>query len=659
MEETALLMRQVRKAHLMDDTEIVEVTRRRRDHEYRLRARGAPRSAFLEYAEFERELAALLRVRSKKQKLKRRRADGIVLQARSRVNLVYSRAVKRFKGDVHLWLHYARHCVDTGTHRTAARVLARAIAMRPDSPDVWLAAIAFHYDTVGDVTGARKLAQRALRTIPEASTLWLNYFRLELSYLCKVIARRVAMRMAVPGGELSDSQPTGTKETSNEQPVSTEVSMQENGASVANKPAPESEDGPDDKNASEDESLEAMETENEHTPMDADSDFVSESESGSASELEPAEQEAALLPLKFWQGGVPIAVFRQARQKAKLQETDIFDYWRVTTEIPFVPAMFINQIVSDIESNTENSLVVRCISARLAFDTAEAKLKHIAPPEALKLKKDTMSVEQDNSAYDAALALVKTVAPSVHASLLEVLRGAEKPTKVETVSVVPILTNFIERAKRYFNEDMVAELTDELVDLQRRQQKAELGVDLTKLTLEGVAANGTFAAWKKFLDDSADASEVEKKKIREVLIESVAVPFRNAEQNRVAVLWVRWEDELKNLSRTMKVLMRYPSASKQVLLAAAESLKLFLEATTSQEKRDKIIVMLRDVFDKLAVIQSCKKDVDFWINYTEFERDVSRDATRSSTVIWKAKKMLSEPNSELFTEKLCIRSLAK
>lgn len=613
MDETAEHMQHIRRAKLLSDDEIRDVTRRRRDHEYQLRARGAPRSAFLQYAEFEREVAALLRTRAKKRKVRKSRSDRIVGVASSRINLVYSRAVKRFKGDVPLWLHYARHCVDTNAHRVAASVLARAMAMRPDSADVWLAAIAFHFDTIGDVTGARKLAQRALRLLPETTALWIHYFRLELSYLCKAIARRVTMQVPVPDSARNAAETLGKSDAN----AVTEL-------------------GDD-----------AVQTTNEGNASD---EVVGEKEN----ETDGVAKECGARPLSFWQGGIPFAVLRQAKETMSLETADIIEYWKITTEIPFTPAPLIERVVSMMQSN---SIVARCIIARRIFDVAQSNLKHIALPEPLKLKKDTMNVTPNNNAYKLALTSLKACVPKAHSDLVQVLSDAN-PTRAEAVSCATIVSDFMKRAKLYMANELAEELVDELNALERRVTNTEMGVDQKELTIEAVVASGTYAAWQKLLDEAQDASPTHKEEIRKALKESIAVPFRSEEKDRIGALWLKWELEFSQLVKALDALTLLPPSSKQLLMAAAQALKKM--QTTAQEGQEVEAVRRKrgQVFDKLSDLRSCKNDVQFWLDYVQFEQGCA-DGRRSKAALWKAKKSLSTTNVQVLTEKLLIRSIAQ
>lgn len=193
LEETVPLLRHARKLKILSAEDVATIVRRRRDHEYALQRPGAGRATFLRYAAFERETTALFAARAAARSVPEKRARSIAAQQGARVNLVYSRAIRKFKGDVQLYLHYAKHCVETGARGSAEKVLMRAIAHRGDSEKVWIAAMGFHFEACGDVKTARAIAQRGLRAMRGSKALWLEYFRMELVYIAKLIARRVAI----------------------------------------------------------------------------------------------------------------------------------------------------------------------------------------------------------------------------------------------------------------------------------------------------------------------------------------------------------------------------------------------------------------------------------------------------------------------------------
>lgn len=644
LEETIPVLRSAQKAKLLTAHEISEVTRARRNHEYRLRLPSVPRSAFLEYASFETELATLLRTRAKDRNLKRARADRLVKPTAARANLVYSRAVKRFKGDVDLWLFYARHCIAGGSMRAAGKVLGKAIAMRPDSKEVWLATVAFHFDTCGDVDVARKIAQRALRALPDAQEVWREYFRLELCFLSKVVARRVTIQIPVPEteGEVKEGAETAELDVG-EQPSSKvgageDVDLTSTGEEEA-----------DDQKAA-----------GEHSGSEsADAD---PQEEAAAKEAAVSKEEAAAnYSLKFWQGGIPLAVFHQARRTTPMDVAEMVEYWKIAAEMDYAPPMLIRRIAEAIEASTANVHAVSAIGLRLEYDLAVAQLAHTLPPKAISLDAPAGSgpLEQDTSVYASAVDAVKRLAPKACEAITKMVSDAQPPADSALQLLLCVVDSFLLSARKHLPSETQERLRDAMASLQKKSELAAAGPDMSRMTLEQVAASGKFAAWAAFLKESVDAPPARRRKIRSVLSENICVPFRTDEADRVAAAWVKWEKCYLDAAETVHALTRVPPVSKRLLAATVEAMKGFLVEYAGKDGEKDIKSMLRELYSKMAGIRGCEADVEFWIEYAEFERVVCGDAEKAGAVVWKANKVLTAPKKELFEEKLCLRTLTQ
>lgn len=59
--------------------------------------------------------------------------------------------------------------------------------------EVWIYAAAWEFDRNLNVAAARALMQNGLRVCPNSEDLWVEYLRMELTYLNKLKARRVAL----------------------------------------------------------------------------------------------------------------------------------------------------------------------------------------------------------------------------------------------------------------------------------------------------------------------------------------------------------------------------------------------------------------------------------------------------------------------------------
>lgn len=73
------------------------------------------------------------------------------------------------------------------------QVLADVIRFHPRVPGVWIYAAAWEFDHNVNVMGARALMQSGLRECPTSEDLWVEYLRMELTYLNKLKARKIAL----------------------------------------------------------------------------------------------------------------------------------------------------------------------------------------------------------------------------------------------------------------------------------------------------------------------------------------------------------------------------------------------------------------------------------------------------------------------------------
>lgn len=105
---------------------------------------------------------------------------------------VYRMAVMRFKGDLELWFRYLEFCREK-RHGRMKKGLAQAIRYHPEVPGLWIYAAAWQFDQNLNVVAARALMQSGLRACPKSEDLWIEYLRMELTYLNKLKARKVAL----------------------------------------------------------------------------------------------------------------------------------------------------------------------------------------------------------------------------------------------------------------------------------------------------------------------------------------------------------------------------------------------------------------------------------------------------------------------------------
>ncbi|KAJ4976899.1 hypothetical protein NE237_002005 [Protea cynaroides] len=179
--------------------EIAEIVKKRRNFEYRLKRPSPLKQDYLAYIEYEKQLDSLRRLRKKsvvrqlKAKGKKRTRKSVSdFAGVSRIVEIYRLAVMRFKGDIDLWFRYLEFCREQG-HGRMKQVLAQVLRFHPKVPGLWIYAAAWEFDHNLNVAAARALMHSGLRACPTSEDLWVEYLRMELTYLNKLTARKAAL----------------------------------------------------------------------------------------------------------------------------------------------------------------------------------------------------------------------------------------------------------------------------------------------------------------------------------------------------------------------------------------------------------------------------------------------------------------------------------
>ena len=207
---------------IFDRAEIRRIVKARTDFEYRLQARAPDKLDYLRYVKYEYNLDLLRQKRrtrvaaddaakaaaagedgqqqQKKKKKKRGKGDGSAMSdfaGERRIHFIFSRAVKKFQGDVPLWNQYIEYAMRGKSHGRLAKIFPEALRLHPKCADLWIKAAVWEYRRNQNIATARTYMQRAIRLNDAAPALWIEYFRLELDYVRRVRARRSVLGLSV------------------------------------------------------------------------------------------------------------------------------------------------------------------------------------------------------------------------------------------------------------------------------------------------------------------------------------------------------------------------------------------------------------------------------------------------------------------------------
>jgi len=176
------------------------IAAKRRDFEFLLRRRTARKSDFLRYITHELNLEELRRLRKNKAGLSKSTPSDHA--GKQLVHFIFERALRKFRGDLELWLQYLDYCCSTSSHKAHSRALAQALQLFPRTAGLWIRAASYEFFEHSSPPAARVLMQRGLRLNgQESALLWTQYFKLEVLYVNKLRGRRVALGLGEGGGK--------------------------------------------------------------------------------------------------------------------------------------------------------------------------------------------------------------------------------------------------------------------------------------------------------------------------------------------------------------------------------------------------------------------------------------------------------------------------
>lgn len=107
-----------------------------------------------------------------------------------RIFFVLDRAVRRFHGDINLWVQYIEYARKQKAHKKLSMIFTDVLRLHPTNADLWVYAAKHVLDDHGDMTQARSYMQRGLRFCKSSRAIWTQYAKLELIYIAKLVARQ-------------------------------------------------------------------------------------------------------------------------------------------------------------------------------------------------------------------------------------------------------------------------------------------------------------------------------------------------------------------------------------------------------------------------------------------------------------------------------------
>ncbi|KAI9788097.1 MAG: U3 snoRNP protein [Peltula sp. TS41687] len=185
LEQSVPELQELEQKHIFSKDEISSIAKKRAKYEHKVNSRGSHPSDFARYAEYEMNLDALRRKRVKRLGLKVTAHSG-----QRRIFFILDRATKKFHGDIGLWMQYIEYTRKQKSNKKMLQIWSTVLRLHPNKPELWIYAAKYATDVQADLTGARTYLQRGLRFCKSSRELWLEYAKLEMIYIAKIVGRQ-------------------------------------------------------------------------------------------------------------------------------------------------------------------------------------------------------------------------------------------------------------------------------------------------------------------------------------------------------------------------------------------------------------------------------------------------------------------------------------
>ncbi|KZT26817.1 hypothetical protein NEOLEDRAFT_1155534 [Neolentinus lepideus HHB14362 ss-1] len=173
---------------LFTQNETKHIMKKRTAYETPLVRRIPKKADFLRYAAYEMGLETLRRKRVERLNLQKSEPSISDYALVRRQFHIFERALKKFKGDVGLWIQYIELAKKEGAKALVGRITARALQLHPTHPPLYVLAAQHELSRLSP-SAARTLLQRGIRMNPESVEMWREYVKMEMGWVESVRRR--------------------------------------------------------------------------------------------------------------------------------------------------------------------------------------------------------------------------------------------------------------------------------------------------------------------------------------------------------------------------------------------------------------------------------------------------------------------------------------
>ncbi|XP_045766401.1 U3 small nucleolar RNA-associated protein 6 homolog [Maniola jurtina] len=172
-------LEQMKRTNLYTDDEIRELSRKRKEFEYRIQRRMKEKDDFVQYIAFELALLEDISLRRRQAKLSEKKKD-IEYAIAKRLNKVFKQFIFRYQNDVAIYFEYIKFCQSVGFVYAVSAIINQMLQMHGDKPKMWQMVSMWESKEQKNLENARNFLLKGIHRHPESEILYLDLFEIEL-----------------------------------------------------------------------------------------------------------------------------------------------------------------------------------------------------------------------------------------------------------------------------------------------------------------------------------------------------------------------------------------------------------------------------------------------------------------------------------------------
>ncbi|EFN69487.1 U3 small nucleolar RNA-associated protein 6-like protein [Camponotus floridanus] len=163
-------LEQMKRIKLFDKNEIRNISKKLKEHEYKIQRQTKCKEDYLRYIQYEMDLLKLIKQRRDKYGINQNKSD-IEFAITAKMNKLYEDAICNFQDDIRFWIAYVKFCKHIHSYSNISKILNKMLQVNRDKPKCWHIVAHWELEENKNKQSARQYLLRGLEIHPDSQLL--------------------------------------------------------------------------------------------------------------------------------------------------------------------------------------------------------------------------------------------------------------------------------------------------------------------------------------------------------------------------------------------------------------------------------------------------------------------------------------------------------